>query len=44
MPEGYIEMRNKFISQGYSRKEAQAKAAKIWNAKHPDNPVGRGQD
>jgi len=43
MPEGYIKMRNKFMREGYSRKKAEEKAAKIWNAEHPDNPVGRGQ-
>lgn len=43
MPEGYEKMRDKFISEGLSAKAAKAKAARIWNAKHKDNPVGRGE-
>lgn len=41
MPAGYERMRDKFIAQGMSKKAAQRKAARIWNSKNPDNPVGR---
>ncbi len=41
MPEGYEKMRDSFIKKGMSKKAAQAKAAKIWNSRHPGNPVGR---
>jgi len=41
MPRGYEKMRDKFIAQGMSPAAAKAKAARIWNEKHPDNPVGR---
>jgi len=45
MPAGYIKIRNKFIRSGYSRKEAEEKAAKIWNAKHKGGEtVGKGRD
>jgi len=45
MPKGYIKLRNKFIREGYSRKEAEKKAAKIWNSEHKgDETVGRGRD
>lgn len=40
MPLGYEKLRDEFIKQGLSRKEAQRKAARIWNSKHPDDPVG----
>lgn len=43
MPKGYERMRDTFLRQGLSKKAAQAKAAKIWNAKHPKNPVGKGK-
>lgn len=43
MPEGYTNMRDKFIKDGMSAKEAKKKAARIWNAKHPNNPVGKGK-
>ena len=39
MPRGYEKMRDKFISQGMTVRAAKKKAARIWNAKHPDNPV-----
>ena len=42
MPKGYLEMKRKF-SKVMSVKEAERKAARIWNAKHPENPVGRGK-
>lgn len=40
MPKGYLEMKRRFMREGLSEKEAAAKAARIWNAKHPNNPVG----
>ena len=42
MPKGYEKIRDKLIRQGYSRKAAQTKAARIWNARNKKNPVGRG--
>jgi uncharacterized protein YoaH (UPF0181 family) len=44
MPKGYEKIRDKLISEGVSVKEAKTIAAKIWNAKHPKNPVHRGYD
>ena len=41
MPKGYEKMRDKFMSEGMSEKSAKRKAARIWNSKHPTNPVGR---
>jgi len=41
MPKGYEKMRDSFKREGMSDKGAKAKAAKIWNAKHKDNPVTR---
>lgn len=41
MPKGYEKMRDAFIKQGTSEKAAKAKAARIWNAAHPNNPVTR---
>jgi len=41
MPRGYEKIRDKLQKEGMSKKAAQTKAAKIWNAKHPNNPVGR---
>jgi hypothetical protein len=41
MPAGYEKMRDDFIAEGMSEKTAKTRAAKIWNAKHPYNPVGR---
>lgn len=38
MPAGYEKMRDKF-ARTMSYKAAQGKAARIWNAKHPNNPV-----
>lgn len=44
MPKGYEEIRDKFIAQGMSSKEAKTKAAKIWNSKHKGkSAVGRGK-
>ena len=41
MPAGYEKIRDKFIAEGMGEKEAKTRAAKIWNAKNPGNPVGR---
>ncbi len=41
MPKGYEKMRDKFKSEGLNDKAAKTKAAKIWNSRHKDNPVGR---
>lgn len=38
-PKAYVHMKEAFIDQGMSKKSAQAKAAAIYNAKHPDAPV-----
>jgi hypothetical protein len=44
MPKGYEKMRDKLIKEGMTRKNAQQKAAKIWNSKHKgSNTVGRGR-
>lgn len=40
MPKAYEKMRDKFQKEGLPKKAAQAKAAKIYNAKHPKTPVG----
>jgi hypothetical protein len=42
MPRGYEKIRDEFIKKGMKKKAAQAKAAKIWNSKHPSQHVGRG--
>jgi len=41
MPKGYERMRDRFIAGGMTRRAAQRKAARIWNSRHPRNPVGR---
>ena len=41
MPKAYEAMRDKFIRGGMSEKSAKAKAARIYNAEHPKNPVTR---
>lgn len=41
MPKGYENLRDSFIKAGLSKKAAQKKAARIWNSKHPNNPVTR---
>ena len=44
MPAGYERLRDKFIREGMSKKAAQKKAARIWNAKHKGKEtVGRGR-
>lgn len=40
MPEGYMKMKRQFRSDGMSESAAKRKAAKIWNSRHPNNPVG----
>lgn len=44
MPKMYEDMRDGFMMSGLSKKEAQKKAARIYNSKHPNNPVGRHSD
>ncbi len=39
MPEEYLAIRDKFHKEGKSMPEAKEIAAKIYNSKHPDNPV-----
>jgi hypothetical protein len=39
MPKQYEAMRDKFKSEGMSDKAAKKKAARIYNAKHPNQPV-----
>jgi len=41
MPKQYEAMRDKFKKEGMSDQAAKAKAAKIYNSKHPKNPVTR---
>lgn len=44
MPKGYEEIRNKFVSQGMSLKDAKKHAAMIWNSTHKgSSAVGRGK-
>ncbi len=40
MPKAYEKMRDRFQLLGLTRKAAQRKAARIYNAKHPERPVG----
>ena len=39
MPKAYEKMRDEFKKQGLSDKAAKAKAARIYNSKHPKQPV-----
>lgn len=39
MPRQYEAMRDAFVKQGMSLKAAKTKAAKIWNAHNPGNPL-----
>ena len=39
MPKGYEKMRDSFKRKGMDDKDAKEKAARIWNSKHPKNPV-----
>jgi hypothetical protein len=41
MPKAYEQMRDKFIKEGMSKKAAQGKAARIYNAKGKGH-VGKG--
>ena len=44
MPKGYERIRDKYISQGMSEKEAKKHAAMIWNSTHKgSSAVGRGR-
>ena len=53
MPHGYEMIRNQILREGIKEKGSKRKrkvskekameiAARIWNDKHPENPVGRG--
>lgn len=42
MPKQYEALRDKFLGQGLSIKAARTKAAKIYNARNPGNPVHGG--
>lgn len=42
-PAGYEHMRDQFKKEGMSDDEAKEKAARIWNSKHKNNPVGPGK-
>jgi len=44
MPRQYTAIRDVLLAIGYDRKAAQAKAAAIYNAQHPDQPVSRHSD
>lgn len=39
MPKQYEAMRDAFMGKGMSKDAAQAKAAAIYNSKHPGHPV-----
>ena len=41
MPRGYEKLRDAFKKEGMGDKAAKGKAARIWNAKHKENPVTR---
>jgi len=41
MPRQYEAIRDQFTKKGMPLKEAKRRAAKIYNAKHPKNPVTR---
>jgi len=41
MPAGYERMRDSFARKGMAIKAAKRKAARLWNAAHPGNPVTR---
>lgn len=44
MPKQYEAMRDKFKKEGMSDQAAKGKAARIYNAKHPNKPVTRKSD
>ncbi len=39
MPRAYIALRDHLISQGLTEKKAKAKAAAVYNSRHPRTPV-----
>jgi len=41
MPKQYTAIRDRLIASGVSEKEAKARAAAMYNAKHPGRPVTR---
>lgn len=43
MPKEYLAMKKKFIKDGMSEKEAEKKAARIYNSTHKRDPVGKGK-
>ncbi len=43
MPKGYEKIRDKLMKEGMSKEAAQRKAARIWNSKHPNSPVGKSE-
>lgn len=45
MPSGYEQIRDKLIESGeYTEEEAKTSAARIWNSKHPEDPVAKNYD
>lgn len=42
MPEEYEKLRDRFIANGMPQQAAKQKAARIYNASHPPQPVSRG--
>ena len=44
MPKQYEAIRDKLVAKGMAYDDAQTHAAKIYNAAHPDRPVGRHSD
>lgn len=44
MPHGYEVLRDKFIRDGLAEKVAKTKAAKIYNSRHPRQPVTNKKD
>ena len=43
MPAGYERMKIKFRGKGLSDSAAKRKAARIWNSRHPNDPVYPGR-
>lgn len=44
MPEQYEAIRDRLMRSGMSEKAAKTRAAKIYNSKNPDKPVGPNHD
>ena len=44
MPKIYEKIKEEMMMKGMSEDEAQTRAAKIYNAAHPNTPVGRYHD